>query len=1365
MITNASIYIPMDRRQALARGADLPDRMTGTALFADVSGFTPLTDALTGSLGAKRGAEELTRQLNAVYDALIDQVDRWHGSVIGFSGDAITCWFDDEDTPGLGARRATACAVAMQDAMRPFAAVPVPDGTTVALSMKTSCASGGVRRFVVGDPKAHLLDAIAGETLQRMAHGEHAASKGENIIDEPTARVLAENAIISEWRNDEDDPDERFAVLTGLHEPFPPDPWPDCPPIPDDVLREWIIPEVYARLESGLGDFLTELRPCVALFLRFSGIDYDTDEDAPHKLRDYCLWIQSVLDTYDGLLVDITIGDKGSYIYCAFGAPIAHEDDAWRAVSTGLALCHPPFDYLDPVQIGISMGTMRTGTCGSDTRRTYAVLGNEVNLAARLMANCQPGTVLCSRRVEVAAGNRFAWEALLPIRVKGKSQPVQIARPLRPVSGAARFHEYKGQMVGREQELHTLRTLVAPIFEEGKRAQLVYLHGEAGMGKSRLIYEFHNAIADRPHRWLTLPAAGALNQSLYAFRAFLRGYFGVEPGQDDASKGQFAQRIDALIDALRGSQHPQADELRDELDKRRAFLGGLVDLHWQESAYEKLDPKLRHEIALRTLKALFLAEAATFPTILHFEDAHLLDAESQKVLIELVRESADFPLAIIAACRYDDEGKPFALPGLTADDTEHIDLNALTGEGVRALGRQVLGDPLSDDFIYFLRQKTQGNPFYIEQMLLDLYERGVILDHEGELSINTDALPELPGEINALLVARLDRLQAHIKAVVQVASVIGNEFELRVLTHMLQEDNRLIDKVRRAETEAIWNARTEVEYLFRHALLSDAAYNIQLFEQLKHWHTQAAQAIETIYADSLPAQSPILTRHARRAEDRPRELTYSRMAGERAVTNFASDEAIHYLSRALELADADDHQTRYELLRLREKIYDLMGARQPQAADLDALHDLAQVMRDPKRQAEAALGCAQFYEVTGKYANSAESAERVIALAREHGLTREESYGHYYLGRARWRQGRLDDATHDIAESIRLARDAGAGDIEARSITMQGLLGLVQGRYEDARGQFEAALTLRRALGDLQGEGIVLGNLAATYQYMQDLPAAARTYEEGLRLSREIGDRRSEGVTLGNLGSIHQAMGQFADAMRDFERALKINIGTGNRRSEMLNYVYIARSALYLGNNATAERRLLQALDLARELGDAFNECYARSVYCALLQRTDRMHEAQREAVNLVLAAQKAGYKQIEANADTLLGYGALAAGQPEQALTHFRDALMLQQEIKGVIHDAVAGVADALYQLNQIIASLHEPDTFNEVDEPARVYVTAVQVLRAANDERAETVLAAGAAGLQRWLEALPDEAARAQFFAGWHWNQQLYDLISAKK
>lgn len=200
----------MDRRQALARGTTLPERTQGAALFADISGFTPLTEALALELGPKRGAEELTRHLNRVYDALIAELHRYGGSVIGFSGDAITCWLDGDD-----GSRATACALAMQQTMKQFAAVKTASGRTVSLGMKAAVATGSVRRFLVSDPQYCTIDVMAGATLEHLAAAEHQAQKGDVILDARAVASLADRLQIDAWRDDEET-GQRFAVVTGL---------------------------------------------------------------------------------------------------------------------------------------------------------------------------------------------------------------------------------------------------------------------------------------------------------------------------------------------------------------------------------------------------------------------------------------------------------------------------------------------------------------------------------------------------------------------------------------------------------------------------------------------------------------------------------------------------------------------------------------------------------------------------------------------------------------------------------------------------------------------------------------------------------------------------------------------------------------------------------------------------------------------------------------------------------------------------------------------------------------------------------------------------------------------------------------------
>ncbi|MBI3243067.1 MAG: response regulator [Chloroflexi bacterium] len=422
-----SVYIPMDRRHALASGQLLPNRAHGATLFADISGFTPLTESLAQELGLQRGVEELTRQLNQVFGALVEEVHRYGGSVISFSGDAIACWFNADD--GLCA---TACALAMQTAMRQFETIQTPAGTSISVVIKVAVVAGPVRRFLVGDPQIRQMEVLAGQLLNDLALGEHQAKRGEVLVDESITTRTGDKMDVAEWRKDEAT-GKRFAVVTGLPPGVTAAPWPALPPdsISDSQARPWLLAAVYEKVRGGKSEFLSELRPAVALLLKYDDLDYDNDDEAGDKLDAFVRWAQSVVARYDGAFLQLTMGDKGSYLYVSFGAPVAHYDDAVRAVNAAQELLSPPpeLGFIHGIQIGLAQGQMRAGAYGGVAHRTYGVLGDKTNLAARLMMAATDG-ILCDEAVYRAAQGQVEFVALPPIIVKGKTQPVPVYRPV-----------------------------------------------------------------------------------------------------------------------------------------------------------------------------------------------------------------------------------------------------------------------------------------------------------------------------------------------------------------------------------------------------------------------------------------------------------------------------------------------------------------------------------------------------------------------------------------------------------------------------------------------------------------------------------------------------------------------------------------------------------------------------------------------------------------------------------------------------------------------------------------------------------------------------------------------------------------------
>ncbi len=1289
-----NVYIPRDRRQALLLGETLPDRTHGSALFADISGFTPLTAALARALGPRLGAEELTHQLNQVYDALIAEVECYGGSVIGFAGDAITCWFTG-DAPDASLR-ATACAFAMQQAMQQFASVSLPGGETVALAMKASIASGPARRFLVGNPDVQYIDALAGETLERMAAAEHLANRGEVLADRQTVTALGDVVQVREWRMAEGDGDS-FAVVERLHRALEECQAPSTPApliLEPALLRPWLLPEVYEGFTTGVGESLELRRGVVSLFLCFQGIDYDNDEQAGEKLDRYIRWVQDVIRRYDGALLQLIIGDKGNYLYAAFGAPTAHENDPQRAVSAALDLLAlpPDLDFVGPLQIGVGQGTMRTGAYGSVTRRTYGVIGDAVNLSARLMQNAAPGTVLVTQALRDVLQQAFEWEALPDIRVKGKEELVPVARPRRKKQSPGRSVIYSGALVGREAEVRQLAQAIQPIFA-GRFGGVVYVHGEPGVGKSRLIYELQQqAQAQFALAWFTCPADPILRQSLNPFRYFLRQYFGQNSDNtEEVNKVNFAAALNTLIERLRaGTDAAGAEDVIVELERTRSMLGALVDLYWEGSLYEQLEPELRFRNTLLAFKTLVQAESRLQPVILHVEDVHWLDSDSQELLVTLTRNVRDLSFAVILSGRYRDDGSPFTLE-LDADVPRvTLDLNTLSLEGTRALAAQVLAGPLSDALANFLRLKTEGNPLFVEQLTLDLRERALVRRHNAVWDIVSEDVEAVPATINAVLIARLDRLAAQVKAVVQTAAVLGREFEILILSRMLHDDVDLPRKVQRAEEEMIWSALNQLHYIFRHTMMRDAAYDMQLQTRLQNLHALAAGVMEQIYAGDLAPHYADLAYHYGKANDRAQAFRYARLAGEEAAARFANQEAIQHFLQALQHAlYLPPDQTYAE----RQSVYASLGelmvtTGQYEAAQEHLTHSLALAQESDDRDGQARVyrWLAHLFELRGEYALALDWVQRGIAvLSRRDTITAAELA--LVAGMIYTRQGEYEEALSQCETALDIARQHAELTTLARAYNLLGHIARLRGQTMTAIEHFQRAYELHERTANLHGQATMHNQIANAYFDLSQWQEADARYREARLIFERIGDIYLCAVADNNLGEIALYQGRLDEARNYYQRAVDAMHQIGGSTYILgvlhmnLGHAFIRRGEIA---SAIAELQRGRTYFEQAQVRDFLPELHRHLAEAAL--RANDLHTAEAEAQQALALAQELEMRGEEGYALCVLGQIHTAQGRYASAAMHLQQSLAIRTESGDVYESARTQLA-----LAQLYHAQHE--------------------------------------------------------------------------
>ncbi|HET9221436.1 MAG TPA: AAA family ATPase, partial [Roseiflexaceae bacterium] len=865
--------------------------------------------------------------------------------------------------------------------MRALAAVHLPDGGSIALALKVAVTSGPARRFVVGDPAVQYVEALAGATVARLQTAEHLTDPGEVVIDEATAAGLGDALRVAAWRLDEST-GERFAIVEECR--MENEEWRNEAAITGDLsqffilnsqferVRSWLLPPIYERLRAGLGEFLTELRPAVALFVRFGGIDYDAD-DAGARLDSYIRWVQGVLASYDGLLLQLTIGDKGSYFYAAFGAPSAHEDDARRAALAALELRAPPqaLAFVETTQIGISQGTLRAGAYGGATRRTYGVLGDEVNLAARLMQRAMPGEVLVSDRVRQAlVGERalrrddlFVLEALPLARLKGLPDPVPVFRLAAARDRTFRLAEpaHALPLVGRAAEL----ALVAEKLELALRGhgQVVGITGEAGLGKSRLVGEtIHFARREGLRVFGGACHSYGTNSSYLVWGPIWRGLLGLDP---EAPPRRQVRQLEAAVAQL-------APERRQALP----LLGPLLGLALEENEFTlALEPQHRqsalHALLLDCLRAAAQAAAEEESgLVLVLEDLHWIDPASHELLELVARALVDASLLIMLAYRPPDLLR-LQTPRVEAlEHFTHVELEALSADESEQVIQAKLAQLLParrgaapPALVARVTARAQGNPFYIEELLHYLHDRGI-----DPLDEAATAALDLPASLHTLILSRIDQLSEHQRATLRVASVIGRLFHFAWLhgaypalgkVEPLRAD---LAELARLELTPLDTPEPELAYLFKHIITQEVAYTSLAAQARARLHEQLATYLERLDAERY---LDLLAYHYDRSDNLAKRREYLWRAGRAAEQRFANDAALDYLSRALELTPATDAVARYDLLMVREEVYDRQGARVAQAQDLDALEALAAHLDDDIRRAEIGVRRALFAYRTG----------------------------------------------------------------------------------------------------------------------------------------------------------------------------------------------------------------------------------------------------------------------------------------------------------------------------------------------------------------------------------------------------------------
>ena len=930
-------YVPKLIQKRVAQNpipinAPLAKDFGAVVMFADISGFTALTERLAEK--GTVGVETLARILNDYFGQLIEIVYEYDGDVVKFGGDAIiVVWpaaeegsdpSQGESTPvskealRLLTRRAAECSFRIRERLLNYQA----EGAT--LYLKFALGTGRVRESHIGGIFNRWEFVLVGEPLIEISAANHFAQAGD-IIASPSAWTLIEKdceADLFRFVSEPGGPARIAARLRRIKEGSE-----LMPGLSEDrlafdettqaALRPYIPGAIIHRISAGQSDWLAELRKVTILFVNLPELSHNTSLETAQELMRL---IQQLVYRFEGSLNKISQDDKGVMIDAAFGLPpLAHGDDPLRGIQSAMLIRNELQARGVHGAIGVTTGRVFCGLVGTNQRREYTFLGNSVNLAGRLMSLALEQTevlerdgiaVLCDRATYEATKQRTEFEILPPQRVKGRNEPVDVFRPVHEKKAV----RSKTELIGRKQEKALLVSAIQEL-QRGIPFQTIVLHGEAGIGKSRLIEELLQQ-AEISHVKVFSGAGDTVekNNPYFAWRSVFHQLFDLEEFilKSQLTDEDRSEILDTVLGKLR--------TIDGELVRYAPLLNVVLPISISENEFtSSMTSEVRGGNIRDLLVRLLQEEAKSSGILIALQDLHWLDSASWILLADVYRNVRPLLLAV--------NTRPLSRPVQSQfkelaerPETKFVKLDMMSLEDVEQLVCQRLRvHSMPTEVSTLIREKSEGHPFFAEELAYALRDSGVLIIEgdtchlaAGLRNLNSITLPDT---LEAAITSRIDGLNPSQQLTLKVASVIGRIFAYRVLhaIHPIEADkpalNQYLDTLTRLSLTMIESEEPDLAYLFKHAVTQEVAYNLMLYSQRRQLHQAVAEWIESSYGHEITSYYALLAYHWMQALDDSntdrrgkvirKAVDYLEKAGDQSLNNFANAEAVQFFHNLL----------------------------------------------------------------------------------------------------------------------------------------------------------------------------------------------------------------------------------------------------------------------------------------------------------------------------------------------------------------------------------------------------------------------------------------------------------------------------------
>ncbi|MGQ9465475.1 MAG: tetratricopeptide repeat protein, partial [bacterium] len=1001
-----------------------------------------------------------------------------------------------------------------------------------------------------------------------------------------------------------------------------------------DLVKKTIPENLVKKIISIKDTIIKERRNVTVVFADISGFTAMSEKIDPEELTilmNECFRkLGMMVYRYEGI-IDKFIGDC---IMAIFGAPVSHEDDPERALlasmdmQTALEEINQQLgSHLKKLEIhtGINTGEAIAGKVGSDLQMEYTVMGDTVNVAQRLKDIAPPGTILVGPETYKRTKHAFDFIHLEPIQLKGKEESITpfevVGKKWGAEYGLGSFHS---DLVGRTAELNRLKMIVNEIKE---KSRIFLINGEIGVGKSRLLYELKKIIAISAPEIVVLEARGISYETLIPYKPFadcLRRYFVSSTQQPRDMKNIIAERLRII--------------LQTEYKEIAPYLFKFLNLDIEEEERTKIEYLDAHSLQIQILLAITtLLEkiAATNPIFLIIDNIQWLDSGSIEIINFILPLLKKLKMVLCLSYRTGEfkqiENLLSCFNSQYKNILEELRLDNLSYEASINLIENLLGKEIDENLKKYIFNKSNGNPFFIEEISRKIIEEGL---PESRKAIKLDKI-ELPGSIETAVTARCDGLSKEAKYILKIASVIGRSFPKNLIEEIIREKELLnkLDELESAELLVRINQGKDIFYTFRHPIFQEVSYHSLLKSERAIYHKIIAETIESKFQGTITGSASLLAHHYYECKEFSKAAEYALKAGDEASSLFANEEAIKHYELAANCSE--DKKKKAEAL---EKLADILSMKADGMSDALKLYEQAMMLQDDKIVRAGIKGkIGKVYVNTGRIDQGIEvmhsalkeiedsnslmlsllayqlsdmllelksdskQAEKMtdfgIKIARNIGDQESELLGMRMKSQILWRQGHIDDALKILNDCENRLEKLKNPQSVASFYLLLGAVYRAQGNLTRAIEYCQRSNEISKKIGNQRFLAFGLNNLGIYYELLGDIKTAIDYYNKNIALRIKLGDKRGEAVGYFNLGTLKTRIGDMEDAMALYENALRIAQEISDIRVLVNCKFGIANILIDMGNLSLADKHLKEVEKIAGETEEDWMKCELQYYY------------------------------------------------------------------------------------------------------------------------------------------------------------------------